>query len=64
LNVVHYINIYNEDINTPPKKIAIYDVYITRLIMLEAAIKNNFQFFCDMWLKAIIVHKIPFCIVL
>jgi hypothetical protein len=45
---------------TPPPPIAICDVVITRLIMLEAAIKNNFQF-C---LKAIVVHKIPFSIVL
>jgi hypothetical protein len=70
------MNIYNEDIKLiykipclfstppPPPPIAICDVFITRLIMLETAMKNNFQFFCDMWLKAIIVHKITFCIVL
>jgi hypothetical protein len=70
LNVVYYMNIYNEDIkliykipclfSTPPSPPPICDVFITRFIMLEAAMKNNFQFFCDMWLKAIIVHKITF----
>ena len=65
------MNLYNADIKLisifpclfgtpppPPPPIAICDVVITRLIMLEAAIKNNFQF-C---LKAIVVHKIPFSI--
>jgi hypothetical protein len=69
------MNLYNADIKLisifpclfgtpppppPPSQKAICDVVITRLIMLEAAIKNNFQF-C---LKAIVVHKIPFSIVL